>query len=111
MIPIVFVSLLALAGALAGWLKPFNDWLTDRRMMLLSRPPTGEIVLVDIDSKSIAGFGRWPWPRHVHADIIDRLVQSNAAQIALDVDFSSPSAPEEDAALKGALVRAGVSVI
>ena len=96
---------------MAGWLKPFNDWLTDRRMALLSRPPTGDIVLVDIDSKSITGFGRWPWPRHVHADIIDSLVRLDAGEIAFDLDFSAPSTPNEDAALESALARAGGSVI
>jgi len=110
-IPVVFVALLALAGAQAGWLRPLNDWLTDRRMELLQRPPTGDIALVDIDSKSISGFGRWPWPRHVHAEIIDSLVRLDAGQIAFDVDFSAPSTPGEDRTLESALERAGGAVI
>jgi diguanylate cyclase (GGDEF)-like protein len=110
-IPVVFVALLALAGALAGWLKPFNDRLTDQRMALLSRPPIGDIVLIDIDSKSISRLGSWPWSRHVHGAIIDGLVRLDAGQIAFDVDFSAPSTPNEDAALAAALERAGGSVI
>jgi diguanylate cyclase (GGDEF)-like protein len=110
-IPVVFVALIVLVGALAGWLQSLDDALTDRRMALLSRPPDSDIVLIDIDSQSIAGLGRWPWPRHVHADIIDRLVRLDAAEIAFDVDFSAPSLPNEDAALAGALQQAGGSVI
>src|SRR5262245_10874701 len=110
-IPVALVVLLALGGSLAGWLRPFDDWLADQRMALLSRPPTGQLILVDIDPKSISGFGRWPWPRHIHADIIDSLVRLEAGEIAFDVDFSAPSSPEEDAALQGALERADDSVI
>jgi CHASE2 domain-containing sensor protein len=110
-IPVILVALLALVGAMGGWLRPFNDWLTDRRMQLLQRPPSGEIVLVDIDAKSIAGFGRWPWPRQVHADIVDNLVRLDAGEIAVDVDFSAPSTADQDAALAAALERAGGSVI
>ena len=80
-------------------------------MASLERQPTGAIALVDIDAKSISGLGRWPWPRTIHADIIDRLTAAGAGEIAFDVDFSAPSTPDEDARMQDALERAGGSVI
>ncbi|WP_457935946.1 EAL domain-containing protein [Mesorhizobium sp. 10J20-29] len=110
-IALVMVGLLVLWAQGAGWLKPLDDRLGDWRMASLEREPTGGIVLVDIDAKSISGLGRWPWPRRIHADLIDRLSAAGASEIAFDVDFSAPSTPSEDKVLQAALERAGGSVI
>ena len=64
-----------------------------------------------IDSPSIESIGVWPWPRRVHADLIDKLTRAGAADIAFDVDFSTPSTPEFDQAFAKALERAGGSVV
>lgn len=48
--------------------------------------PEDRLVLVTIDEKSLASIGRWPWPRNVISDLIDRLaVDYQAAVIGLDV--------------------------
>jgi diguanylate cyclase (GGDEF)-like protein len=107
----LLVTALVGGADLVGWLRPLDHWLAARRMEATPRAPTGSFVLVDIDPRSIAGLGRWPWPRHVHADVIDALTRLGAADIAFDVDFSSPSTPDEDAALAAALRRAGGNVI
>ena len=110
-IPLLFVFALVVVAALAGWTKPLDDALTGWRMVHLARQPTGDIVLVDIDAKSISGIGRWPWSRRVHADIVDRLIALDAGEIAFDIDFSSPTTPDDDAAFEASLERAGGSVI
>ena len=75
------------------------------------RQASGKIVLVAIDPHSIETIGVWPWPRRLHADLIDRLESAGASDIAFDVDFSSPSDPAFDQALVDALQRAGGSVV
>lgn len=75
------------------------------------RPVSGEIVLVDIDAASLEAVGEWPWKRSVHAELIDRLVAAGAADIAIDVDFSTVSDPTEDARLAKALDDAGGGVL
>ncbi|MEP3278922.1 MAG: EAL domain-containing protein [Stappiaceae bacterium] len=105
------IAVLAVAAFWSGLLTPLENRLAEMRMSLIERPPTGEIVLVDIDSKSLRDIGQWPWPRDVHASLIDQLMAVNVREIAFDIDFSSRSSPASDAALEAALERAGGSVI
>jgi CHASE2 domain-containing sensor protein len=64
-----------------------ND-LTDMRFRWLPHQASGAVVLVAIDSPSIEKIGVWPWPRQLHAKIIERLGQAGATDIVFDVDFS-----------------------
>src|SRR4051812_22110459 len=71
----------------------FENTTYDWRMRATVHPETArqDIVLVEINDSSIATlepvFGRWPWPRVVHADIIDYLTRAKAKVIAYDVLF------------------------
>ncbi len=51
------------------------------------RPPSGEVAVVAIDSKSVERIGRFPWERTVHARLIDRLREWGASAVAFDVLF------------------------
>ncbi len=89
-------------------LKGF-DWMT-----IASAPGRSElpIVLVGIDDASLAQLQqRWPWPRGIHARLIEALSAAGAAVIAFDVLFEFPSDPAEDAALAQAIARAGNVVL
>jgi predicted signal transduction protein with EAL and GGDEF domain len=106
------LCLLALFAAVAlahfaGWLRPLDDALRDLRFAGDRRDPTGSIVLVEIDSKALDAVGVWPWPRTVHAQVLTRLLELSAAEVAFDIDFSQPSTPAEDKALEAALEDAG----
>ncbi|MEO8882085.1 MAG: EAL domain-containing protein [Devosia sp.] len=101
------VVLLVAGATLLGLFRPLDNWLTDRRFEVATRAPTGGIVFVEIDSASLKQVGVWPWPRHVYADALDRLMAMGAAETAFDVDFSSASTESEDAALEAALRRSG----
>lgn len=48
------------------------------------------VRVVDIDERSLAVLGQWPWPRTVIRDLVDRLREYGAAAIAFDVQFSEP---------------------
>jgi len=64
-----------------------------------------DIIIVGIDDKSLDRFGRWPFPRYRHADLINafsRIKNQGERERALfiDVFFSEPSeVPEDDALL------------
>lgn len=53
-------------------------------------PPQPDIVIIAIDSKSLATIGRWPWSREVHAKIIDQLRSVNPQLVGYDVVFAHP---------------------
>ena len=38
-----------------------------------TRQPSERIAVIAIDDQSIANLGRWPWPRDIHAKLIDQL--------------------------------------
>jgi CHASE2 domain-containing sensor protein len=99
-VSVAAVIIAVVGAALAGWLQPLDDALTDLRFAWSGRAAGGNIAIVDIDSKTLAAIGRWPLPRRLYGDAIDRLVGLGAAEIAFDVDFSAASTPEDDAALE-----------
>jgi len=88
-----------------GVLEPFERPLHDLRMRLVERPATPEPILVEIDARAIHEVGRWPWPRSLHALLLDRLTAAGAGEVFLDIDFSSPSEESEDGSLEDALAR------
>lgn len=47
-------------------------------------------VIVDLDDRSLAEFGQWPWPRYRIALLLSRLKELGAASIALDMIFADP---------------------
>jgi diguanylate cyclase (GGDEF)-like protein len=107
----IAIACLAVALHAKGWLTPLQYVLEDARFATSKRSTTGSIVVLQIDPTSISHYGTWPWPRGVHAQIVDALVALGAADIAFDIDFSSPSDPQEDEKLAGALRRASGNVI
>src|ERR1700726_4823511 len=56
------------------------------------------VTIVDIDEKSLAKFGQWPWPRTRIADIVSNLTRLGAVVIAFDVIFSEPDRLNPDVA-------------
>jgi diguanylate cyclase (GGDEF)-like protein/PAS domain S-box-containing protein len=87
-------------------------WRVDRMVFDVylrswSRAPPGDIVIVAIDQASLAQIGRWPWPRRVHAELIERLAAAGARAIALDIAFTEPSRtdPAGDTVLARAIAR------
>jgi diguanylate cyclase (GGDEF)-like protein len=110
-----FAALTVVLGALlaqtSGILDPLDRWSADLRFRGGERPATGDIIVADIDARSLQEIGTWPWPRSIHAKLIDRLVSLGATEIAFDIDFSTRSNPIDDAALAAALERAGGRVI
>ena len=55
-----------------------------------SRQPSDRIAIIAIDDESIANIGRWPWPREVHAELIDQLSAAKAKTIAHTAFFFEP---------------------
>jgi diguanylate cyclase (GGDEF)-like protein/PAS domain S-box-containing protein len=96
---------------LSGTHKALQNAITDVRFAWFPRQATGDIVLVAIDPFSLEKIGVWPWPRSLHAELIDKLESAGASDIAFDVDFSSPSSAAADQAFADALHRAGGSVV
>ncbi len=64
--------------------------LYDAAMRHSERAPSERIAVIAIDDRSIANIGRWPWPREVHAELIDKLKAAGAKTVAHTALFFEP---------------------
>jgi hypothetical protein len=55
-----------------------------------ARQPSDRVAVIAIDDQSIANIGRWPWPRDVHAQLIDQLAAAKAKTIVHTAFFFEP---------------------
>lgn len=79
-------------------------------MLARARPALpSDVVIVGIDAASLAAIGPWPWPRGVHAALLDRLAAAHTRAIGYDVLFVDPG--RDDAALARAIGAAGNVVL
>jgi adenylate cyclase len=69
-----------------------------------------DVVIVEIDEKSIEQNGQWPWKRTVLADVIWRLREAGAGIIVLPILFSEEDRLGGDMDLAQALVQNGVVI-
>jgi len=98
-------------AVVSGLVVTLDGLLDAYRFGIDKRPASGDVVIVEIDARSLAKIGVWPWPRRLHGRLLDRLGAAGAGQVAFDIDFSQASDPENDAALEAALRRAGGATI
>ncbi len=74
--------------------------------------PPENIVIVAIDEPSFAEIKKqWPWPRSLHAKLVESLDQAGASVIGFDILFPEPSEAPEDTAFSNAIKQAGNVVL
>lgn len=55
-----------------------------------TRVPSDKIAIIAIDDESVANLGRLPWPREIHARLIDKLAEGQAKVVGHTVLFFEP---------------------
>jgi diguanylate cyclase (GGDEF)-like protein len=96
------------AAQATGVFDFLDNRLSELRFASQSRSPSGSIVLVDIDARSLAEIGVWPWPRHLYGDLLASAATAGAASVTFDIDFSSSSSATEDQSFADALASVGI---
>ena len=61
------------------------------------RTPSDRIAVIAIDDQSVKNLGRWPWPRTLHAQMLDKLREGGAKVVANTVFYSEA---QEDPGLR-----------
>ena len=113
LLALAVLAALALELFLLEWMKPLENRLLDTfvRTQAAALAPDPDIVLVDIDEKSLARMeseaGRWPWPRVVYADLLEGLAVQKPRAIVFDMMFVERDRfrPEDDAAFAESAAR------
>ena len=85
-----------------------------------ARPTSDRIVIIDVDERSLATVGQWPWRRDVIGQlIVSKLRDLGAAVVALDIVFAepdrfeggpSPPTPRSAPSLRGGRVVLGYAM-
>ncbi len=75
-----------------GLIDKLEQLSYDARIQLDLQPGQDErVVIIDIDEESMAALGQWPWPRHVLAQLIDRLYEDyKVAVLGFDTVMPEP---------------------
>ena len=90
LLPLIFALLHALGVMRLGALDRLDNFIYDARLVA-TMPNTldGRIVIVDIDEKSLAEVGRWPWGRNKLSALTDELFdRQKVALLGFDVVFA-----------------------
>jgi len=99
LLPLVFALLHATGVLHIGVLQSLDDIIYDARLRAtMPRTLDERIVIVDLDEKSLAEVGRWPWSRNRVAEMVDELFDhQQVAMLGFDVVFAEP---DESSGLK-----------
>ena len=89
--------------------------LVDFRFQLRNymSPPSvpQNIVIVEIDKKSLEKYGRWPWSRVRQAKLIDRIVKAKPSVLAIDIFYPERESGKADASLAKTLGKARGTIV
>jgi HD-GYP domain-containing protein (c-di-GMP phosphodiesterase class II) len=104
-VPTVAVALLSLARPAS--FTHFEYGVSDRLMRSIgAQPPGGHVAIVDVDERSLASIGQWPWPRDTVATLLSKIRALGAPTIGVDVIFAeSDRRGGEDGEADAALAR------
>ncbi len=98
---------LALVFGAVRFGEPLEDTLRIVRNSTHQQPVSGDIVLVEVDEKSLREIDNWPWPRGKQAEIIDAIDQLGAKSIVFDILYTGPASEADDRKLAEAIKRSG----
>ena len=90
LIPLAFALLHAIGALPIGVLQRLDDIIYDGRLRAtMPRAMDERIVIVDIDEKSLAEVGHWPWGRNRLGALVDELFsRQKVALLGFDVVFA-----------------------
>ncbi len=85
-------AILVNLGFYLGLFEGLERKAFDMRARYNTRQPSSEVAIILVDEASLRGMnpivGRWPWPRSVHADVVDFLAMSGAKAVLFDILFT-----------------------
>jgi CHASE2 domain-containing sensor protein len=108
LLPLLLAGVMVLLAA-SGWLWRLDNLLYDLQLGWRGSVAADDIMLVAVDDQSLAEFGRWPWPRERHAQLIEILTRAGARAIVMDLLFAEPDPanPQGDRRLIQAVAASG----
>ncbi len=105
-ISVVLLGILVSSSFLYFFGNSLNNYIYDYYFLLRgSVGSSDDVVIVAIDETSFDEIDlQWPWPRSIHADLVNSLNKAGVKTIGFDLLFAEPSA--DDASFAAALSSA-----
>ncbi len=101
---VVFLALLIILIFLKilnpSFIKSISFLSFDLYQKVFAEKKNSDVVIIDIDEKSLGKFGQFPWNRIVFAEILDKLNESNPKAIGFDIFFTEKDKQSPDAVIK-----------
>ena len=110
---IILVLLIALKIANPSFVKSISNLSFDlyQKIFTLNKNDS-DVVIIDIDEKSLGKFGQFPWSRSVFAKILEKVNQSDPKAVGFDIFFTEKDKQSPDEIIKSYnLIPADVSQI
>ncbi|HEY6731750.1 MAG TPA: adenylate/guanylate cyclase domain-containing protein [Solirubrobacterales bacterium] len=110
---IVAAAAIALGAYAAELMRSLELQSVDARFSVRgTQERPDDIVVVGIDDVTFDQLEeQWPFPRRLHAQVIDRLREAGAKVVAVDIQFTEPTTVRDDNALIEAIARKGGVVL
>ena len=85
----IFLSVATFYLYIPKTLESFDNRLRDYMFILRGDIPNSQnVVIIDIDDKSIKQLGQWPWNREILSQLLINLNNNNIGLIAFDIVFA-----------------------
>lgn len=85
----VCISMIAFYIFIPNSFKSFDNQIVDYMFTLRGEiKGSPNIAIIDIDEKSIAALGQWPWSRDIVASLVDKTTALGAGIIGFDIVFA-----------------------
>ena len=86
---LVIAAFFAIANS-SSWLQSIERAAYDIGLRASAGEPNKRVAVIAIDDQSLANIGRWPWPRNLHAQMVDLLNGAGAKTIGYTAFFFEP---------------------
>ena len=94
-LPVIGISISFLVGICYVYQPYFVRFLDNKIYDIILRrnnisTTSDMVVIIDIDEKSLEEYGQWPWPRYRVALLLQKLRQTGARAVGMDILFAEP---------------------
>ena len=97
---ILLIILIAIKILNPSFVKSISYLSFDVYQKIFVEKKDSEVIIIDIDEKSLGKFGQFPWNRSIFAKILDQLNTSSPKVIGFDIFFT-----EKDKQSPGAIIK------
>ncbi len=97
-------------GAIALF-KPISLALYSLQSRIVTKPVSGDIVVVGVDSASLNDIGRWPWPREKQAELFRKIDSYGPKAFFIDIGYQGRTTSQSDESLRQTLQNMKTSTV